>query len=761
MLLHVDGKQFKIKPTEREIGALKVRFANAGTVKDLSVKQIAAVLTAGKTIQPGVCPYSEATRRQGKKGTSKDDFARQTVFLDDIDNKLTDIPLETPAHVAEALAAHNLKPAFMYETFNSTADNQRFRFALVSDTEFTDKDERDRVQAAIIALFPQSDLSCTNADRMFFGTDKGLIDGYTDFEAVCAKPDLLALADAMQIPEHPEEAAKAAQTGGKSKWTKYGETIPTGERHGTLVSFAATVLKKYGITDKAYEAYMKRVAQCEEPKPDSEIEKIWCDACAYYERNIAADPNYRTPNEYAAQEFAEGGKKKKNSISHYMQLSNAYKKEHTYVIGVQRLVKGGFGNDTLYEYAGGVWKARSESDVKSDLAGIVTRHGNIPDPTHTEKAYKVIMSTGKRKDVETFNADENLVCFQNGVYRLSDGAVLEHSPEYYFTLQLNASIPAKLEPTPYCDMCLANFGGADVQTLLLEIFGGGISNVHMYRFKKAVLQYGVGDSGKTQLKGLVERVVGAGNYNNVDLSDLENNRFLSAAFQNVRIGGSNDMSNVRVKEEKVFKQLTGGDSIQAENKGENSFTFRYKGLLWFLANQLPLFGGDKGEHVYNRWIVIPCRHAIPEEKQIKDLQDRMFAERDSFCIKALQAFRKAVANNYTFSIPASCQSANDEYRRKNSVVRTFIEECCEPFDRDTCTKEQTTGKLWAAFKTWCAEGLYYTPGKAEFRKELAAIAGVDESDLESHTKDGNFYPYVVTMQALKEIQPGFLPPLYG
>ena len=91
----------------------------------------------------------------------------------------------------------------------------------------------------------------------------------------------------------------------------------------------------------------------------------------------------------------------------------------------------------------------------------------------------------------------------------------------------------------------------------------------MYRFKKGVLQYGLGDSGITQLKGLAERVVGSGNYNNVDLSDLENNRFLSAAFQNVRIGGSNDMSNVRIKEEKVFKQLTGGDNIQAEHKGEH------------------------------------------------------------------------------------------------------------------------------------------------------------------------------------------------
>ena len=139
----------------------------------------------------------------------------------------------------------------------------------------------------------------------------------------------------------------------------------------------------------------------------------------------------------------------------------------------------------------------------------------------------------------------------------------------------------------------------------------------------------------------------------------------------------------------------------------------------------------------------------------------MYEGRNSFCIKALRAFQKAVANNYTFSIPASCQTANDEYRRKNSVVRTFIEECCTPFNRDTCTKEQTTGKFWTTFKTWCADGLYYTPGKAEFRKELAMIAGVDENELENHTKDGNFYPYVVTIDALKEIQPGFLPLLFG
>jgi phage/plasmid-associated DNA primase len=239
----------------------------------------------------------------------------------------------------------------------------------------------------------------------------------------------------------------------------------------------------------------------------------------------------------------------------------------------------------------------------------------------------------------------------------------------------------------------------------------------------------------------------------VDLSDLENNRFLSAAFQSVHLGGSNDMSNVKIREEKVFKQLTGGDSIQAENKGERGFTFRYKGILWFLANQLPLFGGDKGEHVYNRWIVFPCEHSIPPEKQIKDLCDRMFEERDSFCIKALQALQEAISNNYTFSIPESCKLAGVEYQRKNSVVRSFLEECCEALNRDKPPKGQTTGKFWAAFKEWCRDGNYYLPGKSEFRRELAAIAGVDEKELDIHTKDGNYYPYMLTEQYIKDEYP--------
>lgn len=716
--LHVDTGKFKVKPTGAEIGTIKKHFTRSSSIKDLTVEQIADKIVSGVTVQPGVCPFSEESQRANKKGTVKDDFTSQTVFMVDIDNKEGE--LETPEHIAKTLAEHDLKAAFMYETFNSTAKRIRFRFAVVCSEEITDPDERDRIQHGLIGLSPQSDEKCSSAAHIFFGTDKGLIGEFTDFGAVCKREDLLALEDE-------------------------DDTITEGYRENGMFHQATSLLTRYGDTDEAREKYDEYVGRLEvipgevdppQPKADYVYERCQ----KFYHEKTERRRNYIPPDKF-------NSKGRKGGLT-FKEISTAYMEEHLYIVGVQKLGKGGgYGNDRLYEYENGVWLPKSDGDVRNELSNMVAMSGEVPDPYHIDKALKVIMSLGERRDVNYFDREEDLVCFQNGVYRLSDGAKLEHSPDYLFSIQLNANIPDEILPTPYCDRCINNFGDGDVYNLLLQIFGATISNVPIPKFKKGVLQYGKGDSGKTQLKRLAERVLGAGNYNNTDLSELEGSRFAVASFERVRLGGANDMSNVRVKEEKMFKRLTGGDSIQAENKNERGFQMVFNGMLWFLANDPPLFGGDKGDHVYDRWIVIPCKHRIPKEQQIKGLQDRMFEERDSFCIKALRAFQKAVEANYEFDIPESCRLANMDYRYKNSDLRMFIEECCEPLDIDTCTRRQTTGKFWQDFKTWCYEGNYHVPKKSDFRRELAQIAGVDEDELDCHTKEGNFYPYVVVERA--------------
>lgn len=82
---------------------------------------------------------------------------------------------------------------------------------------------------------------------------------------------------------------------------KFGEPIPIGSRHNTLVSFAAAVLKKFGSeSGKAFDLYMLRAGQCAEPMGDDETNSIWQDACSYYEKTVSKGSAYIPPDKFNA-----------------------------------------------------------------------------------------------------------------------------------------------------------------------------------------------------------------------------------------------------------------------------------------------------------------------------------------------------------------------------------------------------------------------------------------------------------------------------
>ena len=230
---------------------------------------------------------------------------------------------------------------------------------------------------------------------------------------------------------------------------------------------------------------------------------------------------------------------------------------------------------------------------------------------------------------EKLDADERLINFQNGLLYVSAAeAVLHpHSPKAMSTIQIPCSWTGKETPTPVFDRYMNTLTGGDAATrqLLLEFMGACISNVKGWRMKKALFLVGEGDTGKSQLKSLVERLLGAGNYIGIDLTEIEA-RFGTGALYGTRLAGSSDMSFLTVAELKTFKKITGGDSLFAEFKGQQGFEFTYGGLLWFCMNRLPKFGGDDGKWVYNRIMAVKCPNAIPKDAQDKLLLDKMYAE---------------------------------------------------------------------------------------------------------------------------------------
>lgn len=134
------------------------------------------------------------------------------------------------------------------------------------------------------------------------------------------------------------------------------------------------------------------------------------------------------------------------------------------------------------------------------------------------------------------------------------------------------------------------------------------------------------------------------------------------------------MSYLSIDELKVFKRLTGGDSVFAEFKGQQGFEYTYNGFLWFCMNQLPRFGGDNGEWVYDRIMVLESKNVIPKDKQDKELLDKLYEECEGIIYKAVKALQQVIRNGYRFTEPDCVIKAREAYMKENNTILGFMSE---------------------------------------------------------------------------------------
>lgn len=342
------------------------------------------------------------------------------------------------------------------------------------------------------------------------------------------------------------------------------------------------------------------------------------------------------------------------------------------------------------------------------------------------------------------NANESIINFQNGLLKVTaDGLeMLPHSPDVYSTIQIPCNWHEESIPTPVFDNYLSTLTDSNeaVARLLLEYIGICISNIKGWRTKKALFLVGDGNTGKSQLKSLAERLLGKGNYIGIDLSEIEA-RFGTGAIYGTRLAGSSDMSFLSVDELKSFKKITGGDSLFAEFKGHHPFEFVYSGLFWFCMNKLPRFSGDMGQWVYDRIMVVNCPNVIPPEKQDKQLLDKMYAEREGIVQKCIHALQRVIANGYRFSEPESVSAARSQYQSINSTVLSFADECLCPWSDDKINDSRcSTGTIYKVYVAWCKDNNNgFSKSAREFREELTTHENKTFQEMVTRRNGNTFY----------------------
>lgn len=404
-----------------------------------------------------------------------------------------------------------------------------------------------------------------------------------------------------------------------------------------------------------------------------------------------------------------------------------------------------------YVYRDGAYRLMSRTMMLGVIKQYIVDYDEHLVKTHTlNEVYELLLTDNFFVSEEELNADETIINFQNGLLHLPDMKLLPHSPDVYSSIQIPCDWPGRPIVTPVYDRYMRMLtGGNSGHIRLLEEFSGVcLSNIKGWRMKKALFMYGPGDTGKSILKSLVEHLLGRGNFIGIDLAEIEA-RFGTGSIYGKRLAGSSDMSFLTVAELKTFKKCTGGDSLFAEFKGQNSFEYTFGGLLWFCMNRLPKFGGDDGQWVYDRIMQVPCVNVIPPEKQDKHLLDKLLSEREGIVYRLVTALKGVIASGYRFTEPESVKADRRRYQETNSTVITFFKDCMIPVPRGEKYRYCTAMKVYAAYQGWCRDNNRgYAKSAREFKEELAAYLGMPAASLTVRRREGMVYrEYTLSVDA--------------
>lgn len=414
----------------------------------------------------------------------------------------------------------------------------------------------------------------------------------------------------------------------------------------------------------------------------------------------------------------------------------------------------------VYNSDKGVYEKCVEDEFKAFIKEPVEKFGMIYATSKViDEAYKLLKTDKSDKcriEESKFNADANIINFRNGLLNVETLELMPHTPDALSTIQL----PCDWNPNAPAPKCFIEFmntlsgGDEGKKQLMLEYCGVAVSNIDASLPKKCLFLVGPGDTGKSKLLELLVMLLGKDNYTELKLQNLEKDVHATFDLWGKRLAGSPDMQYAKVAELAIFKTLSGGDNINFNRKYADSFSGKFKGILMFCTNQMPLFGGDKGDHVYGRMMILKCENVIPVEKRDALIVSKMVREAEGILPYFVTYLKKFIANGYHYDIPECCDIACEAYKVENDPVRRFLSECTQSRTQKQIFKsELTKARVYQCYKNWCLVCKEYTVSKSTFNMTLCQKYKVrDIAEIVVKTNGGNEYykPFTLTQAAINE-----------
>ncbi len=312
------------------------------------------------------------------------------------------------------------------------------------------------------------------------------------------------------------------------------------------------------------------------------------------------------------------------------------------------------------------------------------------------------------------------IAFDNGVYDLERGELMEPSPKYVI---LN-KIPWVYSEDAYSqtmDETLDRISCDDgsIRALIEEMIGYCFYRDNVFR--KCFVLVGEKRNGKSTLLGVLEAILGEENISALDLRNL-GDRFSKAQLFRKLANIGDDISDEFISDPSLFKKIVSGNRIEAEFKGQTPFSFNPYCKLIFSTNGIPRIKDDSGA-VCDRLITIPFDAIFsPSDPGYDPHIKEKLLQRESieYLIHLGMEGLRRVLRNKGFTKSEKVETELQSYQRYNNPIIGFFEEHEENF-----IFEHSRRSIYLMYKNYCEESGIRAESNHRFYKNVVRLFNVE------------------------------------
>jgi len=354
----------------------------------------------------------------------------------------------------------------------------------------------------------------------------------------------------------------------------------------------------------------------------------------------------------------------------------------------------------------------------------IEKFGILSESTRRRESFVKAAQYIKNLNIKSDDFDRNhwvLNC-QNGMIDVLTGEFTEHKQEELITKIANVDY----DPQADCPLWkqfvreimdfkpdLINF----LQTAAGWAMTGNIEEQTMFIF------YGSGANGKTTFLNTILYLLGdyaiatptetfmkkSADQNTNDIARLRGTRFVTTT----------EAEQGRRLSEPLIKKITGNDQMTARFLYGEYFNFTPTFKIFMATNHKPVIKGtDHG--IWRRIKLVPFTTRIPEEKQDKNLEEKLKQEASGILNWLLEG--TARWRREGLKAPAAILNATDEYRGEMDVIGNFLKE------RSIQKKDVSIRirELYKAYADWCDDNKEHAVSERFFTMRLKEM-GFEQS----------------------------------